>query len=39
MHNDSFAFSIGLVNGISRNEFGLIFSIDLDNSVCLRVHD
>jgi hypothetical protein len=39
VHNDSFTFPIRLVDGICRNEFGLMFSINLSDSVCLRVHD
>ncbi len=38
VHDDSFTFSIGLVNGIGGDQFRLVISIDLDDSVSLWDH-
>ena len=38
MPDDSFAFSIGLVNSVGRDEFGFVFAVDLDDSVLFCDH-
>ena len=38
VHNDSFAFSIRLINSIGRDEFRFMFPIDLIDTVDLGVH-
>ena len=39
MPDDSFAFSIGLVNSVGRDEFGFVFAVDLDYSVLFCDHN